>query len=548
MKPSMTTRGFSALLATLVLSTSTVVMSAAAQAEVQEAYVYNGDYFKFTGVYGANGGNEIAHAMVFKNLGMLDANGRLPQVDLTVDNYIRQGDVIVGRVIHCNTESGHLDACIYETLDGTKRAYDLSNSATLRQAWNEVAADGEITILKHGLETQFSDETSLYGGALALDDGEFYAGFRNEGDTADTGTGLGVQAGPYELPPRPGAAITIKLMVCHGDMDFDGFGSGTSVVDSAKNIGGVTAVSGAAHEIYVGCTVQFPGATEAQKKAARRMVGKLAVERGFVTKDGRPDPGALFRSGTLKVRTNILDDIESTLGVTGKLTWYDTEDVSAAPHCELVDGPASDFFSSGNVQGCQAVDVDGGIIHRDVDGPGQDESLTSTLIVYPGSAPGPRPIEIVETQLDEMIVPDGLAPVCAPVTVRKYGVDPVLDLNWEAEFFFEYPQVGPEPIGLYRLEADGTLVPDDFGWYDPWAFVGGTMVREGGTYVLLGEAVEPRTADFNLDRRVDIDDLLELFDAWGDCQLSWCQHDLDNDERIAVDDLLVVLSQWGSDF
>lgn len=47
----------------------------------------------------------------------------------------------------------------------------------------------------------------------------------------------------------------------------------------------------------------------------------------------------------------------------------------------------------------------------------------------------------------------------------------------------------------------------------------------------------------NADGTVDVDDLLIVIGAWGEC--ATCDADLNNDDLVDVNDLLAVIDEWG---
>jgi hypothetical protein len=56
----------------------------------------------------------------------------------------------------------------------------------------------------------------------------------------------------------------------------------------------------------------------------------------------------------------------------------------------------------------------------------------------------------------------------------------------------------------------------------------------------------PRPGDTNHDGRVDVDDMISVILAWGQCQApNLCASDVNGDGRIDVDDLIMVILNWG---
>ena len=54
---------------------------------------------------------------------------------------------------------------------------------------------------------------------------------------------------------------------------------------------------------------------------------------------------------------------------------------------------------------------------------------------------------------------------------------------------------------------------------------------------------EPCPEDVNGDGEIDVDDLLEVIGAWGECP--GCDADVDGSGDVGVDDVLAILSVWG---
>lgn len=58
--------------------------------------------------------------------------------------------------------------------------------------------------------------------------------------------------------------------------------------------------------------------------------------------------------------------------------------------------------------------------------------------------------------------------------------------------------------------------------------------------------VAARVGDVNCDQAVNVDDLLGVINAWGDCPKGQaCQADLNQDGIVNSIDLLTVLADWG---
>jgi hypothetical protein len=97
-----------------------------------------------------------------------------------------------------------------------------------------------------------------------------------------------------------------------------------------------------------------------------------------------------------------------------------------------------------------------------------------------------------------------------------------------------------------RLASGGLEGKDD---EDDWVIGGGNQssnllgdpqgVMEQ-TNILIGSICE---SDFNHDTIVDVNDLLILIAAWGNCDS--CQEDINDDAIVDVNDLLIVIAAWG---
>ncbi len=62
---------------------------------------------------------------------------------------------------------------------------------------------------------------------------------------------------------------------------------------------------------------------------------------------------------------------------------------------------------------------------------------------------------------------------------------------------------------------------------------------------LLGSAVISCSADINLDGDVDMNDLLQVVDAYGNDCYGYCQEDIDDNGQVGIHDILGVLDFWG---
>jgi hypothetical protein len=80
--------------------------------------------------------------------------------------------------------------------------------------------------------------------------------------------------------------------------------------------------------------------------------------------------------------------------------------------------------------------------------------------------------------------------------------------------------------------------------YDRWVARGKSAPVDMDMIIIdLGP---PRPGDTNHDGRVDVDDMIGVILAWGQCQApNLCANDVNGDGRIDVDDLIMVILNWG---
>ena len=100
--------------------------------------------------------------------------------------------------------------------------------------------------------------------------------------------------------------------------------------------------------------------------------------------------------------------------------------------------------------------------------------------------------------------------------------------------------------------TDGTIAPDaevtvtmlDNGLPLPAA---AEHVREFHCLQQFGDFCDnPCLADININRVVDVDDLLWVVNSWGPCDVPNCLQDVTGNQQVDVDDLLQVINQWGN--
>jgi hypothetical protein len=254
-------------------------LSPAAQATTPTTvFVYNG--IPITDTF-----NNNAQGYIWQQLGLLDANGRPGTVK--GNNVVDGSGNVLGSVI--TGTGGKIIG--YRNAAGTMESYDVSAGATMTQSWNRVASTGTLHIIKHGAYLTGEDGEPRYGGGIQLDNGKTYDGFDIPGGGAGTGAGYwenGASApnGPYRLPPRPGANITVNVNSCWSSNDPDGEGPQKSVTDSAAGVPGVGATQGHDGKVETRLQIRLSGGTAAQQRAAWRALKAAARAAGFRDSDG----------------------------------------------------------------------------------------------------------------------------------------------------------------------------------------------------------------------------------------------------------------------
>ena len=220
-----------------------------------------------------------AKGFILQSMGLVDSNGKPGTVG--EDGKIRDDDGnVLGEVI----KDGDGQVIGYRSADGSKEAYDVSAGATTRQAWERVASDGELHIIKHGSCYQDAEGNVHHGGGIRLDDQRIFDGFAPVGNGDGTGVGYagsdGTANGPYRLPPRPDANITVNVNSCWSDSDPDGEGPADSVTGSARDVNGVGETKGHSVEVEAKVTWSLSG-TEEQTAAATGGLQQAAEAAGF---------------------------------------------------------------------------------------------------------------------------------------------------------------------------------------------------------------------------------------------------------------------------
>ena len=72
--------------------------------------------------------------------------------------------------------------------------------------------------------------------------------------------------------------------------------------------------------------------------------------------------------------------------------------------------------------------------------------------------------------------------------------------------------------------------------------------QTGSNVAVLLTPIPATIGDVNCNKAVDVDDLLEVINAWGKCEgsqfLTPCPADLTDNHIVDVDDLLMVINNW----
>jgi hypothetical protein len=231
--------------------------------------------------------NNNAEGFIWQSLGLLDANGK-PGTIQPNGNITGAG----GKVLGTATRNAAGNVVSLRSLDGTKEAFNVSGGATTNQAWNRVANNGTLHILKHGANYHENNVTHN-GGGLHLDNGQIFDGFTTLGG-GGTGTGVrytddnGNASGPYGLTSRPGAGIKLKADCCWSANDPDGPGVQTSVTKSGEGVTGVGSTEGNTGIVDAKLEFKVSGPPQAVAKAEAAL-RDAAKKAGFKNKDGTVD-------------------------------------------------------------------------------------------------------------------------------------------------------------------------------------------------------------------------------------------------------------------
>ena len=244
----------------LMLIVANMCGTTAVQAASSKVIAFNGER---TG-YDAN-----AEGLAWKLAGFLGTDG-----DPLKQN--SSGDIIDGasKVVGQAIKQG--DKVIGWRNPATGVAIVDVNKGTLTAAWNEVANNGKLAVIKHGRYVDVNrsgkpDDGDTFGGGIQLDGGQFFGGFG--------GTGTGVPGLPgYALPGRPGANISVETICCWAGTDPDGAGKQTSVVQSALTVEGVASSTGSTNKSNAGALVGTSYSIPAEVPPAEKSAFENAVD------------------------------------------------------------------------------------------------------------------------------------------------------------------------------------------------------------------------------------------------------------------------------
>ena len=230
-----------------------------------------------------DGADFVNEGFIWQELGLLDRRGKPGHVAENGQDIVDEGGNKLGEVI----KKGE-NIVGYKNLDGTKEAYDINNGYTMSEAWERVAPNGELHIIKHGLFLDVNGNSVVdpgeEGGGLRLDNGAGYTGFR-AADTPGPGTGTpfgqpdGTPMAAYPLTPRRDANIRLRINSCYSSDDRDGAGPEKSVARSAEDVPGVRVpAEGVNGQALGGVAYDYEGPGEGKDfDAAEDALGDAAV-------------------------------------------------------------------------------------------------------------------------------------------------------------------------------------------------------------------------------------------------------------------------------
>jgi len=424
-------------------------------------YAFNGGATAANGLPSGHAGdpfNNNANGVVFSQMGLLNADGSPPTVN--GNNLQNSQGQNVGTVIR----NGNQQIIGYQTAGGKMRAYNLDAGATLTDAWNAVATGGQGIIDKHGV---------VDGGEIVLDNGNHYAGFKQQG-TGGTGTGTGAPV--YPLPPRPGAGITINVNGCYTTRDWDDGGPGTSVTGSTGGIPGVGGATGNPGMIYKNAVVQA-GGTDAQKATAKARLAECARNAGFVKNDGTGDIGAWAASMPQKDQLQAMKNCVNDPSIPLRIAYEKTTAGGCGGAVNNIDTFAACYYAPITIMSSA-----GGQIHYQ---PSVDHNSID-LHVPPGALLARTPVFLTADPLGTSL-PGGTGSATYVVGLRAYGPDPTLQFLVPATLRLTYP-LPAAVVGFFELLPSGGLQPV------PAQIGGGQVVAQlthGGDFVALTGTLPP---------------------------------------------------------
>lgn len=451
---------------------------ALADGTVGQVYVYNGGATN----QGTQGDIFTAGAQgwIFQNMGLLGPEGQYPTIN--GNNVESPAGTVRGTVIR----DANNNIIGFQSSDGKQRAYNVDTSATVRDAWNAVGMNGTLTIAKHGANG---------GGGITLDGGRMYDGFRPQGGAG--GTGQGNPAGPYDLPPRPGANITLYANGCYTSADPPG--PSGSVTGSAAGVPGVGGTQGNDGVIYKGPEIEWSG-TNAQIDAALARLEVCARRSGLRDEDGNPLDGLGWVARLpMPQQYQAVRDCVAGTGAGFSLSYGKSDTCGAGTD----EGGVSCYYLP-----VTNIDIGGGTLVYHI-GPGH---LPVFLQIPPGSLPFPTPVFLTTTVGDDVQFPPNTLPATDLVEVRAYGEHPPLQFVVPALLHVRFP-IEDEFVGFFKVLSNGTLAPHP-AVVDPALGLIQTQIQQGGVYVGL-RAVPPLCpADWCADGDVGVSDIFCFLTDW----------------------------------
>lgn len=475
------------------------------------------------------GFNAAAKGWIFSQMGFLGPQGQPPTVNAAGQVVNSAGDV-VGSVIR----NGAGVAVGYRSADGTKEAYDLDSGFTANDAWNRVAAGGNLTIAKHGITYEDAAGT-ITGTGITLDGGRPYPGFGPAGG----GGGTGAPGTPYPLDPRPGAGISVYLNGCYTGLDADGAGPGTSVGGSISGVpgvapGGVTTNPGMIYKGGFG----VEAADQPTADLAAAALARCAAAAGFHTKNpdgsrGEPDVGGWLSSMSFEDAYAAGQACITNAGVAATLTFQREKATTAEGACTPGGGTFGiecPYYE--NLEMVGALPGTGSRIRF------QPSPLHYGVEVFypPFSVPQQVPIQIQPLSL-QSVFPPGLEPYMPVVSIHSYTGQPYNHQPAQVQLFF--PTMPEPPVGLFRL-VGGQWQPMT-GFISPGG-VAQFQIQGPIIVGLFGPMHQPPCpADYNGDGGIDGDDVIAFFQDWDQ---GLAAADYTGDGGVDGDDVIAFFEDW----